>query len=174
MIRRNVTGFLAAAIILILTGCSQSSEQMEESSIDQQTEVSSETVVSSAPIVPEQTTVIMTAGEQVITAVLEDSSTTRAFLETLPRTITMNHYGGREYYGRMEPITEDGETITDFENGDVTYYPAGPSLAIFFAGADTSSQAGLIRMGKITSDLSVFAELGDMVEFEIAVREEEE
>lgn len=27
---------------------------------------------------------------------------------------------------------EGGESITDFQEGDVTYYPAGPSFAVFF------------------------------------------
>ena len=101
----------------------------------------------------------------------DNSETTQAFLATLPRTLTMNHYGGREYYGRIEALPENGEAIADFENGDVTYYPAGPSFAIFFAGADSSSQGGLIRMGKITSDLSVFGTLGDSVEMRIELAE---
>lgn len=113
----------------------------------------------------------MTVGDTVITAALDNSETTQAFLATLPRTLTMNHYGGREYYGRIEALPESGETMADFENGDVTYYPAGPSFAIFFAGEDSSSQGGLIRMGKITSDLSVFEALGNSVEIHIEVAE---
>ncbi len=115
------------------------------------------------------TTITMTAGDTVITAELSDSETTRAFLETLPRTFTMNRYGDREYYGRMESISENGEAITDFENGDVTYYPAGPSFAIFFAGEEHSSQSGLIRMGKVTSDLSTFDVMGDTVEISVEI-----
>lgn len=42
------------------------------------------------------TTITMTAGDIVITAELSNSETTRAFLETLPRTLTMNRYGDRE------------------------------------------------------------------------------
>lgn len=119
----------------------------------------------------ETTEISLTAGDTVITATLDNSETTQAFLATLPRTLTMNHYGGREYYGRIEALPENGEAIADFENGDVTYYPAGPSFAIFFAGADSSSQGGLIRMGKITSDLSVFGTLGDSVEMRIELAE---
>ncbi len=115
------------------------------------------------------TTITMTAGDTVITAELSDSETTRAFLETLPRTFTMNRYGDREYYGRMESISENGEAITDFENGDVTYYPAGPSFAIFFAGEEHSSQSGLIRMGKVTSDLFTFDVMGDTVEISVEI-----
>lgn len=115
---------------------------------------------------------VMTAGDAVITAELSDSETTREFLDTLPRTLTMNRYGDREYYARVEEITENGEAIEDFENGDVTYYPAGPSFAIFFDKEDTSNQSGLIRMGRITSDLSVFDGLGDTVEMQLEIKDE--
>lgn len=118
------------------------------------------------------TMITITAGDTVITAELTDSETTRAFLETLPRTFTMNRYGDREYYGRMESISENGEAVADFENGDVTYYPAGPSFAIFFAGEDLSSQGGLIRMWKITSDLSVFDTMGDTIEVSVEILNE--
>lgn len=117
----------------------------------------------------EVTTITMTAGDTVITAELSDSETTKVFLETLPRTFTMNRYGDREYYGRMESISENGEAVADFENGDVTYYPAGPSFAIFFAGEERSSQSGLIRMGKIISDLSVFDTMDDTVEISVKI-----
>ncbi len=115
------------------------------------------------------TTITMTAGDTVITAELSDNETTKAFLETLPRTFTMNRYGDREYYGRMESISENGEAVSDFENGDVTYYPAGSSFAIFFAGEENSSQSGLIRMGKITSDLSAFDTMGDTLEVSVEI-----
>lgn len=138
-------------------------------------EVTMELVDEHAGAVAEQssetTDISMTVGDTVITATLDNSETTQAFLATLPRTLTMNHYGGREYYGRIEAIPENGETVADFENGDVTFYPDGPSFAIFFAGADSSNQGGLIRMGRITSDLSVFGALGDSVEMLIEVIE---
>ena len=100
-----------------------------------------------------------------------ETDITEAFLATLPRTLTMNRYSEREYYGKIETISENGESISDFENGDVTYYPAGPSFAIFFDGEDSSSQGGLIRMGKITSDLSVFDALGETVEVQIELEQ---
>ncbi len=117
------------------------------------------------------TEITMSVGDTVITAELSDSETTRAFLETLPRTLTMNRYGDREYYGRIEAITENGEAIPDFENGDVTYYPNGSSFAIFFDGEESSDQGGLIRMGRITSDLSVFDALDETAEILIEIAE---
>lgn len=72
----------------------------------------------------------------------------------------------------MESISENGDIVADFEDGDVTYYPAGPSFAVFFAGEENSSQSGLIRMGKVTSDLSVFEGLGDTVEMRVEIPNE--
>lgn len=121
---------------------------------------------------PEDTTQItLTAGERVITAEMDNSETSREFLATLPRTMEMNRYDDREYYGRMEEISENGTAIESFENGDLTYYPAGPSLAVFFDKEDTSRQGGLIRMGKITSDLSAFKTMGETEEVLIEIAE---
>ena len=102
-------------------------------------------------------------GDAMIQAVLDDSETARAFLDLLPITLTMSRYDDREYYAPIGELPENGEAIDDFENGDVTYYTAGSSLAIFFGNAENSSQGDLIRMGRITSDLSLFDAIGDSV-----------
>lgn len=110
----------------------------------------------------------MTVGQVTITATLDNSRTTSDFLKTLPRTMTMNRYDDREYYGKMESaISTEGEKIDDYHDGDVTYYPAGGSFAIFFADENKSSQLGLIRMGKITSSLEDFNKLGNRIEMKI-------
>jgi hypothetical protein len=51
----------------------------------------------------------------------------------------------------------------------VTYYPPGPSFAIFYAKEETANQGGLIRIGSITSDLAVFETFGDSVEMLIEI-----
>lgn len=98
----------------------------------------------------EQTEIELSFGDTVMTATLDGSETSRAFIEMLPLTLTMNRYADREYYAAIDELPENGEAVEDFENGDVTYYTAGKSLAIFFGNADTSSQNDLIRMGRIT------------------------
>ncbi len=123
------------------------------------------------PVQSETTNITLTSGDIVITATLDNSETTKAFLATLPRTLTMNNYADREYYARIDALPENGETISDYEDGDVTYYPAGPSFAVFFAKADSSNQSGLIRMGKVTSDLSDFAAFSETAEILIEVAE---
>ena len=91
----------------------------------------------------------------------------------LPLTITMNRYADREYYAALGELPENGAAIDDFENGDVTYYTDGKSLVIFFGNADTSSQDGLIRMGRIASDLSLFDTVGESEEVTISLSESE-
>lgn len=117
----------------------------------------------------ETTNITMTTGGTVITATLDNSETTQEFLATLPRTLSMSRYADREYYARIENISENGEVIPDFSDGDVTLYTPGPSLAIFFANEDASSLSGLIRMGRITSDLADVYALGESVEMRIEI-----
>lgn len=115
--------------------------------------------------------IAMYFGEVKVTAVLDDSETSRAFLDLLPMTLEMRRYADREYYAAIHALPVNGESIPDFENGDVTYYTAGKSLAIFFGNADRSNQGDLIRMGKITSDLSLFETIDDSVTVTIELAE---
>ena len=52
----------------------------------------------------------------------------------------------REYFAAIGDLPENGQAIDDFENGDLTYYTAGKSIAIFFGNADNSSQSDIISM----------------------------
>ena len=171
---------LAVGMIASLAACGT----VEQASSSTQ-EHSSETAVEPAQIDTaessssneadtEQTEIELSFGDTVMTAALDDNETSRAFIKMLPLTLTMNRYADREYYAALGELPENGAVIDDFENGDVTYYTDGKSLAIFFGNADTSSQDGLIRMGRITSDLSLFDTIGDSVEVMISILEREE
>lgn len=120
------------------------------------------------------TKIKMLFGETEITAVLDNSGTSKAFMDLLPLTLDMRRYADREYYASIEPLPEDGEVIPDYKNGDVTYYVPGKSLAIFFGNEENFTQGGLIRMGRITSELSLFAEMNDSVTVTIEIAESEE
>ena len=146
----------------------QSSETAVESAQIDTTESSSSNEADT-----EQTEIELSFGNTVMTAALDDSETSRAFIKMLPLTLTMNRYADREYYAALGELPENGAAIDDFENGDVTYYTDGKSLAIFFGNADTSSQSGLIRMGRITSDLSLFDTVGESVEVTISLSRSE-
>jgi len=116
------------------------------------------------------TKITLTAGDTVIDAELDDNETSEDFIATLPITLPLKRYGEREYYGHIAKLSENGPSIADFSNGDVTYYPGGPSLAVFFGREKESYQQGLIRMGRITSDLSLFSKLGEAPEVRIEVK----
>ena len=120
----------------------------------------------------EQAVIRLAFGDTVMTAMLDGSETSRVFIKMLPLTLTMSRYADREYYAALGELPEDGAVIDDFENGDVTYYTDGKSLAIFFGNADTSSQGGLIRMGRITSDLSLFDTVGESAEVTISLSDD--
>ena len=120
------------------------------------------------------TNIKMLFGETEITAILDNSGTSKAFMDLLPLTLDMRRYADREYYASIEPLPEDGEVIPDYENGDVTYYVPGKSLAIFFGNEENFTQGGLIRMGRITSDLSLFADMSNSLTVTIEIAESEE
>ncbi|MGI6116937.1 MAG: cyclophilin-like fold protein [Bilifractor sp.] len=110
----------------------------------------------------------MISRNTVIQLEIDDSSqTAKDFLALLPMKLTMNNWDDREYYGVIQPLHEDGSKIPTYQNGDVTYYTAGKSLAVFFAKDDRSSQTDLIRIGRVTSDLNEFRKLGSSVQVTI-------
>ena len=170
---------LAVGMIASLAACgtveqagSPTQEQSSETSVESAQIDTAESSPSNEADT-EQTEIELSFGDTVMTAVLDDSETSRAFIKMLPLTLTMNRYADREYYAALGELPENGAVIDDFENGDVTYYTNGKSLAIFFGNADTSSQDGLIRMGRITSDLSLFDTVGESAEVTISLSESE-
>lgn len=185
MIKKKRSGLLgvvafALATVCLLSACSGTDTPGSSSIPVEPTPSSQEssTPSSETPEIPgdeaSSTDITMTFDDTVITAALDDSETTKAFLAMLPLSLDMNRYADREYYAPIGELPETGEAIDDFENGDVTYYTTGKSLAIFFGNADSSSQGDLIRMGKITSDLSLFDSIGDSASVTIAVSESED
>ena len=165
---------------LLLSACSAKSDepasrlQIQSSAEAASSETAADSSERKTEVTEKSTEIVMQFGETKITAVLDNSETSKAFLELLPLTLDMRRYADREYYAAINELPEDGEHIPDFENGDVTYYTAGKSLAIFFGNAENSNQSDLIRMGRITSDLSVFEKVTDSVTVTITTVESEE
>ena len=129
----------------------------------------------SSGVKSEITKIRIAIGETVATAELNDSETSKDFIDLLPLTLNMTRFYDREYAASLSPATlsQNGEAIDDFENGDITYYIAGNALAIFFDEANESNQSGLIRMGKITSDLNEIINLSGNSEVTITLSEVE-
>ncbi|MBR2257732.1 MAG: DUF4440 domain-containing protein [Blautia sp.] len=165
---------------LLLSACSAKSDepasgpQTQTSAEAESAEASIDSSERKTEVTEKSSEIMMRFGDTKITAVLDNSETSTAFLELLPLTLDMRRYADREYYAAINELPEDGEHIPDFENGDVTYYTAGKSLAIFFGNAENSSQGDLIRMGRITSVLSLFEKMTDSVTVTITTAENEE
>lgn len=112
--------------------------------------------------------ITLTTGNTVITADLKDNPTTRDFVKSLPVTMTMTRWGEREYYGKTdERLSDNSPSQNGFADGDVAYYVPGSSFAVFFNSRINPDISNLIIMGKVTSDLAVFDDLGDSVTMRI-------
>lgn len=111
------------------------------------------------------TDIIIRTEGKIIKASLNESKTTEEFLSLLPLKIHMNNWDDREFYGKLQrKFSAEEKMLETYSNGDVTYYPRGNSLAIFYDKEKISKQSGLIKMGEITSDLSIFKELPENIE----------
>lgn len=170
---------LMCVLPAVLTGCGTQAETSDGPSEETEAVSGQESVTESVPVPEpddapaeaETTEIILDFGGTAVTAVLDNSETTQSFIDRLPLTISMNRYADREYYAAIPELPENGEDIPDFENGDITYYTAGKSLAVFFGNAESSSQGDLIRMGRITSDLAAFDDMADTLEVTIKLAE---
>lgn len=107
------------------------------------------------------TQIKITAGGQEMTAVLEDNVTTRALLEQLPLTISMNNLFSREMAYYFEEALPTNNLISGgYEAGDIVYWPPKNSLAIFYANDGSSFERQ--NLGRILSGYEVFEGTGDM------------
>ena len=142
-LRKRTPGFLSIPAALIVTGLSING------------------AIAATPIT-------IKAGNATITATLDDSSTSRDFVKSLPLTISMKRWGNREYYGKVrEPLSDQGRKQNGFDNGDVAYWPRGGSFAIFFNNKVNPDISDLIVFGKINSDLKVFDAMDESLDMRI-------
>lgn len=122
-----------------------------------------------------ETAITITIGDRVLDGVIYNTALAQEIKEYFPLTISMNSYGGREYYGGVnfypaqEHLVGGGKT---FENGDITYSKDHHNMAIFYAQTDHPNlSVDVIPIGKVTSDLSVFEDLDSSEEITFALKE---
>jgi hypothetical protein len=110
----------------------------------------------------------ITAGDKVIRGWLNDSKTSRDLLAQLPLTLSMSRLREREYYGRpASPFSTDADRQQMFDNGDIGYTARSGYFAVFFDNSKDPEISDLIVIGKITSELSDFYDLGQAVDMTI-------
>lgn len=86
---------------------------------------------------------------QVVTATLIDSKTTRDFVALLPLTLTLEDYANTEKISNLPKrlSTEDAPLGSDPSVGDIAYYAPWGNLAIYYR--DFGYSDGLVLLGKI-------------------------
>lgn len=109
-----------------------------------------------------QTDIKIKVGDTVLDGVLYDTALAEEIKEYFPLTISMVGYGSREYYGGVDFYPQNLEGgQRNFENGDITYCEAHHNMAIFYAQTDNPNlSVDVIPIGRVTSDLSIFDDLG--------------
>jgi len=103
----------------------------------------------------------ITAGAVSAEALLSDSATARAVLDTLPLSVPAQTWGDEIYFSI--PVTAKPESPREtVEMGDLAYWPPGSAFCIFF-GPTPASRGSEIRpasavnvFGRVSGDATVF------------------
>ena len=118
------------------------------------------------------TKINMYFGDTLITGVLNDCETAKAFIERLPMTQHVSRYS-HDFCGVTEdlPYNED-EVHYGWLNGDIDYAIDAPYFTILFEDEDVSEQYGdQVNIGVITVPLSEIASLEGSYDVRIELAE---
>ena len=106
-------------------------------------------------------------GDQILDGVCYNTALGKQMIEKFPLTVTMDQYGDREYYGdvaKKNRPTKKSKGKLAFVNGDITYCFENDTMAVFYNQSDEPDLTMRVNcIGRVTSDLSVFKEMGDSV-----------
>lgn len=105
--------------------------------------------------------------DQILDGVCYNTALGKQMMEKFPLTVTMDQYGNREYYGdvaKKNRPTKKSKGKLAFVNGDITYCFENDTMAVFYNQSDEPDLTMRVNcIGRVTSDLSVFKEMGDSV-----------
>lgn len=109
------------------------------------------------------TKIKITFGNKVVQGYLNNTITAKEFIRKLPLRMQMTRYADREYYGKVgEDLSVNPNSITNiFKSGDITYWIPGKSFALFINDEDNPYLSNLVVIGKITTDLNIFSDMGN-------------
>lgn len=110
--------------------------------------------------------------DAVITGVLNDSDTAKAFIGKLPYTIHMSRYA-HDFCGVTEALPyNENEVHYGWLNGDIDYATDAPYFTILFEDEDKSEQYGYqVNIGVITSPIADIAALGGSYDVTVKLAE---
>lgn len=115
------------------------------------------------------TKINLIAGETVIPAMLNDSTSSKALMAKLPYTVQLQRYE-HDYCGVMsEHLPYDKKDMQNgWLNGDIALAVSGNYFAILYKDEETSQQFdGIVNMGVLKAPLSVMDTLGRSITLRI-------
>lgn len=98
-------------------------------------------------------------GDKILTATLNDTPTSQDFIARLPLTLQMSRHDDREYYAAIS-LSKNASTEDGYVVGDICYWAPGDCIVFYYAKGYSGS---LLKMGRITSDLSIFKSLDNNI-----------
>lgn len=115
----------------------------------------------------ETSQIAITVGETKILAELNDTDAAKEFKKRLPLTVSMTRMGEHEYYGGLKtPLSHTKDIQTGYRVGDLAFWTPGDLFAVYFDEPEKDPE-GLMILGHITSDLSIFDDMEGSVEMRI-------
>ena len=111
----------------------------------------------------------ITAGDTVLSGVLYDTETARAFAAMLPLTVELWHPapGFARAFDLPERIPRYERSGYEYELGSLAYWYAGPSVALIYQASREETVVPVVPIGKITSDVSCFQDYEAEITIEI-------
>lgn len=123
------------------------------------------------------TRVLITVGDTVIEAELNNSPAAAAFLKILPAALPMRRVYDREFYTVLsEALPFEGQqTFEQYELGDIAFWTKGDYFGILYSFDRPELSAPIVKVGRVTSSLDAFKTLGSNVvlKFELAKGEKQ-
>lgn len=111
--------------------------------------------------------ITITIGGRTLDGVCYNTALGKQMMRKFPLTVTMDEFGGREYYGEVakkDRPTKKGKGKLAFINGDITYCFENDTMAIFYNQSDAPDLTMRVHcVGRVTGSLSSFRKMGDSV-----------
>ena len=157
--RKLTVILLCILLMMIAAGCTDPEEGLEKADMNS---------------VEEMYHIRITAGDTVLSGVLYDTETARAFAQMLPLTVELWHpaTGFARAFDLPERIPRYEKSGYEYELGSLAYWYQGPSIALIYQASREETVVPVVPIGKITSDVSCFQEYEAEITIEIEETDE--
>lgn len=149
---------LCAAFLICLTACGRNSNEPSSVPVSREMPEPQETLME----------ITLTARDTVLSGVLFDNDTARAFADLLPLEVPLwdPAPGYARAFDLPERITDAPVRTRSYELGSLAYWDEGPSIAIIYNDNREQTVVPVTAIGKLTDDVSLFFDYDQVVKIE--------